>query len=199
MTHTIYHTEAIVLGGELRGEANKYVYLLTRDFGFISAHVQSVRELKSKLRYSLQDFSHSHVDLVQGRSGWRVTSTIEIQNLARFHGNDGKIYHMPIVRRVCDLLKRLLRGEEKNELLFEDVRKGFILFFSGGLSLEDAQAAEVVLVMRILNHLGYWGEDATLSPFLAGDIEDMRQISQIKKQKPRAIGAINKALQETQL
>ena len=101
------------------------------------------------------------------------------------------------------MLRRLLKGEEKNELLFNDVVKGFTLLSSGELAEEDASAMEVVLVMRILNNLGYWGDDATLSPFLTGDVAAQEHIERIKKEsagwRTRAIGAINKALQETQL
>lgn len=199
MTHTIYHTKAIILGSSTSGEANKLLVLLTKDFGLITAHVRSIREATSKLRYSLQDFSYSRVDLVQGKSGWRVTSAEHIKNFAQFSEKTQYVTAFLITNRIFTLLRRLLKGEEKNELLFQDVVRGSSLLSSGVLPEEDALALEVVLVMRILNHLGYWGDDATLSPFLSGDIGSLEQIIHIKKQKPRAIGAINKALQETQL
>lgn len=199
MTHIKLHTEAIVLGSAPSGEADRFLYLLTRDFGFIAAHARGVRKISSKLRYSLQDFSHISTDLLPSKSGWRVASAIYIGNFFQAGAGVAGEHHAAITGRICGLLKRLLHGEEKNEVLFEDVRKGLYFLSSGELATEDARAVEVVLVMRILNHLGYWGDDSMLSPFLAGDISARAHIEHIKKQKNRAIGAINKALQETQL
>ncbi len=182
------------------GEANYLINLFTKDFGLITAHAQGVREIKSKLRYHLQYLSYSDIDLVFGKSGWRITNAAEKKIFfpVSFHEYETQ-RHAAIVARVSSLLRRLLKGEEKNEPLFRDIVSGFTLLSSGELVKEDARAAEIVIVMRVLDHLGYWGEDATLSPFLAGDICDRDRILNIKKQTPRAIGAINRALQETQL
>ncbi len=198
MSNIKHHTEAIVLGGVASDETSKALYLLTKDFGFIVAHVRAVREVSSKLRYSLQDFSYTHIDLVRGKVGWRVVSAVHIKNMfnASVISEGDPIL---VAGRIINLLKRLIKGEEKNEMLFNDVLKGLSALSSGKLSEEDIGAMEVVLVMRILNHLGYWGDDATLSPFLAGDVVSHEHIERVKKEKSRAIGAINKALRETQL
>ncbi|MAG12398.1 DNA repair protein RecO [bacterium] len=198
--HTIHHTEGIVLRNTPSGEANCLINLFTKDFGLVTAHAQGVREIKSKLRYHLQYLSYSNIDLVFGRGGWRITNAAEKKKFfpISFH-KYGIRQHTAVVARVASLLRRLLKGEEKNEPLFKDMVSGFALLSSGELAEEDVRAAEVVIVMRILNHLGYWGEDAILSPFLAGDIGNREEISNIKKQTSRAVGAINRALQETQL
>ncbi|MBI2109083.1 MAG: recombination protein O N-terminal domain-containing protein [Parcubacteria group bacterium] len=198
MTHTKYHTEAIVLGGAISDEASRTLYLLTKEFGFITGYVRGVREVSSKLRYSLQDFSYAYIDLVRGSGGWRVVSAVHIKNIfnASYILEQESFF---VVGRIVNLIRRLINGEEKNEMLFNDTLKGFLALTSGELTNEDVRAMEVVLVMRILNHLGYWGDDATLSPFLVGDVTSPEHIERIKKEKPRAIGAINKALQETQL
>ena len=189
-----------MLGNTSSGEANYSINLFTKDFGLIVAHAQGVREIKSKLRYHLQYLLYSDIDLVLGRGGWRITNAAEKKNFSSifFHKNEIQ-RHMIIIARVASLLRRLLRGEEKNEPLFKDVVAGFTLLSSGELPEEDARAVEIVIVMRILNHLGYWGEDAVLSPFLAGDVGHRERISKIKKQTPRALGASNQALHETQL
>jgi len=112
--YTIYHTEGIVLGGAPVGEASKILYIFTRDFGLVSAHTRSLRELKSKLRYGLQDFSYTHIDLIRGKGGWRVTSAIPIDNLSLA---PIRIDYFELISRVFSLVRRLVKGEECNERL----------------------------------------------------------------------------------
>jgi len=76
-----YTTEAVVLGSRDAGEANKYYFLLTRELGLIHAFAQGVRELKSKLRYSLAELSYVKVSLVRGKEKWRLTSVVPLPEL----------------------------------------------------------------------------------------------------------------------
>jgi recombinational DNA repair protein (RecF pathway) len=46
-----YHTEAIVLGSIERGEADRTIALMTRDFGLVRARASAVRSETSKMRY----------------------------------------------------------------------------------------------------------------------------------------------------
>ena len=45
MSHTIYNTEGFILKSLNFGEANKYFFIFTKDFGLIKAAAQSVRHL----------------------------------------------------------------------------------------------------------------------------------------------------------
>ena len=65
--HHKFHTDALIVGSAVFGEANKVYELFTRDFGMIRASAQGVRLAKSKLKYALQDLSYVRVDLVQGK------------------------------------------------------------------------------------------------------------------------------------
>ncbi len=186
MIHGKEHTEAIVLSSLPSDEASKFLHLLTKDFGFIVAYIRG-----------LQDLSHARVDLIHGKGGWRVASAVHIQNFYSPCARAAETH--AVIARISALLRRLLKGEEKNEMLFDDVENGFAFLSSENPAPEDARAVEVILVMRILNHLGYWGDDAVLSPFLVGSISNMEYARSVQKQKLRAILAINKALQETQL
>lgn len=198
MTHEKHHTEAIVLSGTSVEEANKIFYLLTKDFGLIVAHARSIRAMSSKLRYSLTDFSHIRADVVLGKTGWRLASAEAVSHFLYARDEKERDVIFSVLARISHLLRRLLKGEEKNECLFDDIVRGFFLLSSREVSIHEMETLEVILVMRILNHLGYWGEDAFLSPFLIGDINSAR-IQEIRNEKSRAIIAINKALKETQL
>lgn len=191
--HHIYHTEGIILGSKNYGEAGKYFYIFTRDLGMIYASAQGVRKMSSKLRYVLQDFSYINVDLVRGRDFWRVTSaskTNMLENLIQ------RKETLEVFASIARLLRRLLAGEDKNEILFQDLVKGLGVLEKTNTK-EEVRNVEVLLVLRILHHLGYVGsseiEDECISPF-GSDL-----VFEISKKRAKILNHINKALRETQL
>ena len=109
-----YHTEGLVLGSINIGEANKYVMLFTKEMGLLYASAQGLREVQSKLRYSLQDLSRSKIELVSGRGGWRVVSAEELVGYAALFREHKNMDSFGAGVRICRLLKRLLKGEERN-------------------------------------------------------------------------------------
>src|SRR3989344_3609239 len=197
--YRIYHTEGMVLGSVASGEASKIFSLFTKELGLIHARAQGVRETRSKLRYSLQDFSLSSFDLVRGKNGWRVTSAIVEENLAAFSPEKRK-QALGVLRRVTTLLARLFRGEEKDAVLFETLVASFRKLKDEALELKAIRDLEALLVMRILHRLGYCGEDPALSPFLAiSALEEPNLFASFSPLRARAIRRINQSLKETQM
>ena len=195
-----YHTEGLVIGSINSGEANKYVSLFTKEMGLVYASAQGLREVKSKLRYSLQDLSLSGVELVSGKGGWRVVSAEELVSYPALFKTHKTMDSFGAGVRICRLLKRLLKGEGRNVFLYTDVLQAMdILATSHSTDKETALHIEMVAVMRILNLLGYWGEHAVLSPFLQGSIAENVKAPEVKKIKSFALQEINKSLQATQL
>src|SRR5438477_10420140 len=119
--HKIYHTEGIILGSKNFGEAGKYYHIFTRDLGMISASAQGVRKMSSKLRFVLTDYAYIKVDLVEGRDFWRVTSASKTNMLEDLPKHSARFL---TVSNISRLLRRLLRGEEKNEKLFLELFHG---------------------------------------------------------------------------
>ena len=58
-------------------ESNKLVVLYTREFGLIYASTQSIRELKSKMRFHTNALSLVDVDVIRGRDIWKITGIHE--------------------------------------------------------------------------------------------------------------------------
>lgn len=194
----VYHTEGLILGGRESGESSRHLFLLTKDLGFIPASVQGLRTLESRLRYSLQDFSFSKIDLVRGKGGWRVISAGEIKNFRVFLGRQGEDRLLALVR-ICRLLRKLLRGEEQNVPLFDNVLEIALSLGAPCIKERDIFYVEMIGVMRILNHLGYWGGETALAPFLRGSIQESVGVPKIGEMKSLALREINKSLHETQL
>ncbi|MBI2888401.1 MAG: DNA repair protein RecO [Parcubacteria group bacterium] len=198
--YRIYSTEGLILRSFDVGEASKVLSLFTKEFGLLSARVQGVREERSKLRYHLQDFSLASFDLVRGKNGWRVTSARDSENLVLFPVVQKRNAALGVLVRVSSLLTRLLHGEEKNTELYSDVVSSFSILQNAVIEEGSLNDFEVLLLMRILHHLGYWGNDAVLSPFLNSfEIEKPETLASFAPVRRHAIRRINAALKETQL
>ena len=192
--HHIYHTEGLILGNTNYGEAGKYYSIFTRDLGMIYASAQGVRKLSSKLRFVLQDFSYVKIDFVRGKDFWRITSASKTNMLESV---SQKKETLEVFSNISRLLKRLLVGEDKNEALFVDLLNGLTILEKCETQ-EDLHNIEAIIVLRILNNLGYIGENQVLKTLIKSPFEkDL--IFTIGKSRAKILSEINKALQETHL
>lgn len=141
-----YHTEALVLGSRERGESDKVFALYTQDFGLVHARASAVRKENSKMRYALQDFSRVSVSLVRGKRGWRAAGAMA-----------GTPLRSAAFARICELMLRLVRGQERNEYLFAALADAHAAFADA--KQEDA-IVEIVCVARVLYALGYISPEA---------------------------------------
>ncbi len=195
MSYRIYSTRAFILSSAPSGETSKTYLLYTQDFGLIRARAQGVRSLASKLRYNLSDYGFVTVSLVRGKELWRLTgavseSTDQSSDVTAIIA--GKI-HPELARvraRILNLIKRLVHGEEQNSILFGVLVTLFNKESTALSEREDVLALETLTLAHVLKALGYIDADALL-----GD----QSLEHIKSKKREIVGAINKALQETQL
>jgi DNA repair protein RecO len=192
--HHIFHTEGIILGSRNFGESGKYYYIFTRDLGMIYASASGVRKIASKLRFILQDFAYIKVDLVQGQNIFRVTSASKTNMLEVVTKQPETL---KIFNNIARLLKRLLAGIEPNQALFTDVLQG-LLVLEKIKEKGDLHNAEVVMVLRILNNLGYIGGNENLKDLIKSPFEES-MIFEVSKSKSHILHQINKALKQTHL
>lgn len=192
--HHIYHTEGIILGSTDFGETGKFYSIFTRDLGMISASAQGVRKISSKLRFVLQDFSYVKIDFVRGKDFWRITSaskTNELESLSK------RPETLDIVVKISQLLKRLLAGEDSNKELFADLLKG-LGTLEKAETPEEMRNIEVVIVLRMLDNLGYIGGSEAFQTLVKSPFEQ-ELIFEVSKNRTHILSEINKALRETHL
>jgi DNA repair protein RecO (recombination protein O) len=197
MSHTLHKTDALVLGSTNIGEAHRYIDLLTRDFGRIRGVARSIRFERSKLRFSLQDFSFSSVDLVRGKEVWRIVGAQERANM--FTELRGRVLEQEMVARMFALLRRLLPGEEENKELFGIIHYALFFLIDNVSEPEAIRDFECLVVLRILHNLGYLAKDDSSESFLMSTemtIEDLKKISMIRT---AMVKKINRSLHESQL
>jgi len=192
--HHIYHTEGIILGSKNFGEAGKYYSIFTRDLGMVYASAQGVRKMSSKLRFVLQDFSYLKIDLVQGKDFWRLTNASKTNKLEQITKQPETF---AVFVNIARLLRRLLAGVEPNEVLFSDLLH-CLFVLEKVKTKEDLHDIEIIIVLRILNNLGYIGEDDKLEVLIQSPFQD-NAIFEVSKNRRKILSQINKALKETHL
>lgn len=193
--HHIYHTNGFVLSSRNKGEANKMLTVYTREMGLVRAMVQGIRLHKSKLRFSLQDFSYANIDFVRGKDIWRITSA---KNISTFPYARSSRESLLIIARISKLLERLCDGEESNEKIFDDFIQVLQLLDDINISKNSREALELHVVLRIMDSLGYIGESEMMSQYMGGPI-DLAKTEILLKERQSIISHINKALNESQL
>ncbi|MEI8339069.1 MAG: recombination protein O N-terminal domain-containing protein [bacterium] len=199
MSHSKYHTEAIVLASRTQGESSLFVFLLTERFGLVGAVATGIRHLKSKLRYSLVDFSLIEVSLVRGKEVWRLTGARK--EFDHHHKLSVKNPGFVLWVKILSLIRRLTTGEEAHQELFTLLKTffDFIRYEAEKLSPQQLMDLEVLMVIRILRVLGYFGEERELEPFISTHEWKIEEINNFTKQRRLAVQKINDALKETQL
>lgn len=193
--HHIYHTNGFILSSINKGEANKMLTIYTRELGLVRAMVQGIRLHKSKLRFALQDLSHSNIDLVRGKDIWRITTASNINTFPYARASRSSLL---IIARVSKLIERLCDGEQSNEKIFDDFIESLYLLDNVNMKNRSREALELHLVLRIMNQLGYIGESDMLRDYLDGSI-DLNRTEILLEKKKFIISHINKALNESQL
>lgn len=195
MSYHIYHTEALILSGRAVGEGDRSLFCYTRELGLVMAHAKSLRESRSRLRYALQTFSHAEIDLIRGKHGWRLIS-------ARPTHSHGELWRHTSKRRIlahhAGLLERLIQGEERHTVLFDDIISG-LQFLERLTDEAHLRAAELLLVIRLLAHLGYWEEREVYAHLLQGAAWTPETLEYVAKERPALLTGVNNALQASQL
>lgn len=196
MSYTLYQTKAIVIAVENRGEANRFVTLLTEEYGLIKAMVQSVREIRSKQRFGLQLFSCSNVNLIKGKDMWRIAGVEPDVNFGLRLSDQEGIYGA--MARIGRLMIRLVQGEEANVELFIEFHRALQFLSEQSLDEETIQYFETLLILRVLYHLGYWPNNQE-APWLVDADLSQEILEQTALNHDNLIERVNASLRETQL
>lgn len=196
MSHYIYNTEAIILRGFDVGESSRFINILTKDLGLIGAKAQGLRELKSKLRYSLQDFSHSQVNLVRGKDIWRITSASKKDSYDELFLDKSKIL---VFVEVLSFINRLIKGEEHSKDIFDLVLSSALFLAQNEFDEKNLIRLELIIKIRILYHLGYLDPGKEFLPFVEFSLWTMELVSGFEGQEDSARRAVETLLIESHL
>ena len=162
MAHQIYLTEGIILKKRDFGEADRLFWIYTEKFGMIMASAKGVRLEKSKLRGNLDVFTYGEYAVISSKDFWRLVDARETispklnrnsAEPARLIGGQGKVF-----ARTANLLTRMIKGEERNEELWNQLKKIFLKLIRENIPKEDLKDLEIKSTAAILKTLGYMDE-----------------------------------------
>lgn len=194
--HHIYETNAFVLKNTPQGEADGLLHLFTEELGLIVATAQGIRYEKSKLRFATQKLSYCHVSLVRGKGIWRVTNAVPIEN--NYTNLNPEVVFA--INRVLKLVERLVAGESGDENLFSIIYSGIQYLKSlTEFDKEKILDIEVVIVLRILNRLGYIGSSEQINFYTLNDSWEGEVFEKMKNERREALKVINAGIRESQL
>lgn len=186
-----YSTDAIVLRGYERGEADRVFALYTREFGSLWARASAVRRESSKMRYALQQYSLVRASLVRGTTGWRLAGAAATRTLDP--ANPGA----RTFARVTALVERLVAGEERNDYLFATLAEAHLAFMD---TTREAHATiELLCVARALFALGYVSAEAAGAALFAHSAYGLSDLQAAEATRAQLLTSVNRALSETQL
>lgn len=196
MPHLLFHTQALVVGSQNVGEADKILALLVPSRGLVEARARSIREQKSKLRYHVQLYDYVTVSLVPGRRSTRLVAArreVEAEALAL------QPAALVVWSRALGLVRRLVHGETPLVTLFDTLVAALRFLGRQPLAPEALAAAEALLVLQIFNVLGYIEPRPEYAALVTGREWSEALLAEVAPVRPTIIRAINQALQASQL
>jgi DNA repair protein RecO len=197
MSHHLHHSRAITLFTRPFGEGSLLCFLLTSNLGLIPALSQGAREQNSKLRAHLQPLSLIEASFVKGKNGWRLTNAEVEKNFYSSFRDYPAL--KSLWTRVFSLLTSLVQGEEENGGLFLLIEEALSFSANGSISPSDTNSFEQVLVLRILENLGYIPESAKLDSFSRTDEWSVSLLSSFRVHEKEALRAINESISHSDL
>lgn len=196
MSYQTYQADAVVLRSGNVKEANRYYFLLTRDFGIIQATAQAVRKETSKLRYSLQDLTRTEVTLVRGKE-WRIVGAREPEHWWKIFAQEP--LKLKLLARLAALAVRLSPEAGANEYLYDTLISSAEKFKEEAKSEEEIFCCELLLVARFLHSLGYLPLRSEYAGILKSAELSTELLNEATLYKRQLVQDINTALKASQL
>ena len=117
-----YRTLGFIFKKEDRGEADQVFKIFTKDFGKIEVLGKGIRKISSKLRSQIDIFYISEIEFIQGRLYKRLTDALLIE---RFENLRKRLKRLSIAYQICEVLDGLIKGEEKEEKIWDLILETF--------------------------------------------------------------------------
>lgn len=193
--HQVLETDALILGGASVGERDRVIAFLSPELGLVRARVRGVRQISSKLRGALEDWTLVRAYLVRGKGEWRLTNVVLLEQLFPLLLASG---NLASCARAARLVARLAKGEGDGGALFPALLE--LARFSTVIRAPATQdAAETVCALRVLRGLGYLRATPSLEPLAQPGALDEATAEIARGVRAEAISAINEALAASHL
>lgn len=196
MSYHIYKTEGFVVGSVPVGEANRLISVYTEELGLVRGMAQGVRNLRSKLKHSLQDLFYTKISFVRGRDMWRIVNAERLSLVGdEILTGDKKVF----LAKLALLIRRFVKGEGRDEELFENLKSGLAFLKENELTEAEMKKFELIFVLRFFGHLGYGPYESHFNEVLTFTDWSSERLSLADGKESLILSIINRAMQESHL
>lgn len=202
MANYLYHTDGLILGSRPTGESGRLFQIFTERLGRVTALAAGIRELKSKLRYSLIESDLVKISLVRGRGVWRIINAEPRFNLGDFKKAE-PLECDPAKRtaaaRLCRLLIRFVVDQGRRANVWREAESAYEFLMAETFSPEALANFELLAVLRLLETLGYCETTPLLRPLAAAAPWRLAEVETFTPHRPAALAIIEQALYHSHL
>lgn len=159
-------TKGIIVGIRNIDYGDRILSVVTRELGLVQVYAKSVRPIRSKLRFHTQLFSHSDIELVQGKVGWRLVGASH-----QYHASLPRDI-IPEYAHICRTILTHVHEAESRPELYDVMCNAYrmaIVYGKGDVSL--------IAEAQIMSILGYWPGEGTLPRWEPLAIKERKRIS----------------------
>lgn len=141
-----YRTQGFILKKTDLREADQVFSIYTKDFGKLAISGKAIRKIKSKLRSGAELFYLSETEFIQGKNHKTLTDAIVINKFENIRKDLDKL---ETVQRIAETLDELVRGEEKDDKIWDLLNQVFGKLEIGNLIIYH------YFLWNLLSVLGY--------------------------------------------
>lgn len=117
-----HRTVALILKKNDRNESDRVFSVFTKDYGRIEILGKAIRKINSKLGRGIDLASLSEVEFIQGKNGKTLTDSQKKENFYNITQSPEKFLFF---RSVSEILDNFIKGEEKDERVFNLINETF--------------------------------------------------------------------------
>ncbi len=153
-----YNIEGIIIKRRDVGEADRILTVMTREFGKVSVKAVGVRKITSRRSSHVELLNHVSMAVYKGQGMPVLTEVVTLEDFSEIKYDLKKVglsYH------VCELIDSLCPENQENREIYFLLKELFEAFAEKENLYEPIYEFEVSL----LETLGYWPEDRSLSKF----------------------------------
>ena len=147
-----YRSKGFVLRKNDFWEADRIFTIFTKDFGKLEILGRAIRKIKSKLRGGMRLFSLTNIEFIQGKTYKTLTDASLIENFPDLRKD---LKRLKISYEISEISDDLIRGQEKDEKIWNLLRETFQRLNKSSLSVEEYWLIYYYFFWNFLSILGY--------------------------------------------
>ncbi len=117
-----HRTQGFILKKIDRSENDQLFTIYTKDFGKLEVLGRAIRKISSKLKQGAETFYLSEIEFIQGKNYKTLTDAVLIDKFEQTRKDFDK---MRITRQIAEVFDDLVRGQEKDENLWDLLSDAF--------------------------------------------------------------------------